>query len=263
VVPHLEDHLHVRTGVSVKLLECVYLVGSGRFGVSLSSELDCHVYLVDGGEELALIDAGAGLATEKMLEYATAQGFPAHRIRHLLLTHGHADHAGGTASFRRSLRHLRVYAHPTVARYLRDGDEQGIGLDVGKRAGTYPSDYALEPAIVDAEVVDGAQIRVGTLTFQVLETPGHCSGHHAFLMTCEGLRVLFAGDLIFQGGRILLQNTHDCDLQAYIGSLRRLGGLGVDALLPGHQLFVLHEGQRHIEAALDVLARGGIPQQAL
>jgi hypothetical protein len=28
-------------------------------------------------------------------------------------------------------------------------------------------------------------------------------------------------------------------------------------------LFVLHEGQRHIEAALDVLARGGIPPQAL
>jgi hypothetical protein len=57
VVPHLEDHLHVRTGVSVKLLECVNLVGSGRFGVSLSSELDCHVYLVDGGEELALIES--------------------------------------------------------------------------------------------------------------------------------------------------------------------------------------------------------------
>ena len=47
-------------GASVKLIERVSLVGSGRCGVSLSTELDCHVDLVDGGEEMALIDAGAG-----------------------------------------------------------------------------------------------------------------------------------------------------------------------------------------------------------
>jgi hydroxyacylglutathione hydrolase len=247
----------------VKLIERVHLVGSGRLGVSLSSEFDSHVYLVDGGEEMALIDAGAGLATQEILKYANTQGLPSHRIRHLLLTHGHADHAGGTASFRRHLAHLRIYAHPIVAKYLRDGDERGVGLDVGKRAGTYPSGYVLEPASVDTEVIDGAQIRVGNLTLQVLETPGHCDGHHAFLMLCEGLRVLFSGDLIFQGGRILLQNTHDCDLQAYIRSLKRLSGLRVDALLPGHLAFVLRQGQRHIDSALDILDRGGIPPQAL
>lgn len=249
--------------MSVKLSDRVYLVGSGRFGVSLSSELDCHVYLVDGGEEMALIDAGAGLATGQILDSVAAHGLSPQRIRHLLLTHGHADHAGGTASFRRSLEHLRVYAHPTVARYLREGDEQGIGLDVGKRAGVYPSGYALEPAAVDTEVIDGAQIRAGSVTFQVLETPGHCGGHHAFLMDDDGLRVLFSGDLIFHGGRILLQNTHDCDLGAYVRSLTRLRGARIDALLPGHQAFALREGQRHIDAALDILDRGGIPLQAL
>src|SRR2546430_12672321 len=90
-------------GVSVKLIERVCLVGSGRLGVSLSSELDCHVYLVDDGKEAALIDAGAGVATAEILAVAAAHGFPSDRIRHLLLTHGHADHAGGTASFRRHL----------------------------------------------------------------------------------------------------------------------------------------------------------------
>ena len=107
------------------------------------------------------------------------------------------------------------------------------------------------------------RLQFGDLTLQVLETPGHCGGHNAFLMDCGGLRVLFAGDLIFHGGRILLQNTHDCDLQAYIRSLRRLRGLGVDVLLAGHLSFALRWGQRHIDAALDVLDRGGIPPQAL
>src|SRR3989442_1981781 len=120
-------------GVSVKLIERVCLVGSGRLGVGLSSELDCHVYLVDGGKEAALIDAGAGVATAEILAYAAVHGFPSDRIRHLLLTHGHADHAGGTASFRRHLAQVRGYAHPLVARYLPDGDKLTVCLATGKR----------------------------------------------------------------------------------------------------------------------------------
>src|SRR3989475_8431372 len=160
-------------GVSVKLIERVCLVGSGRLGVSLSNELDCHVYLVDGGKEAALIDAGAGVATAEILAYAAAHGFPPDRIRHLLLTHGHADHAGGTASFRRHLAQLRVYAHPIVARYLRGGDEQGVGLDVGKRAGVYPREYVLEPAAVGAEAISGARIRGAAPALDRRAAPRH------------------------------------------------------------------------------------------
>src|SRR2546428_8681840 len=213
-------------GVSVKLIERVCLVGSGRLGVSLSNELDCHVYLVDGGKEAALIDAGAGVATAEILAYAAAHGFPPDRIRHLLLTHGHADHAGGTASFRRHLAQLRVYAHPIVARYLRDGDERGVGLDVGKRAGAYPREYVLEPAAVDADVIDGAQIRVGDLTLQVLETPGHCGGHNGLLLNCGGLPGLLAGGLHFPGGPTLLSNTPEFGLYDRIPRLLRLRGVG-------------------------------------
>ena len=250
-------------GTAVKLTESVYLVGSGRLGVSLTSELDCHVYLVDGGEELALIDAGAGVSTRAILDGVAAHGFEPQRIRHLLITHGHADHAGGTAALRSLLPHMRVYAHPTVARYLREGSEQGIGLDVGKRAGVYPKEYVFQSAAVEEEVVDAQRIRVGDLTLRAIDTPGHSGGHVAFLMDAGGLRVLFAGDHIFHGGRILLQNTHDCDLQAYIRSLRSLGGLDVDVLLPGHLGFALGRGQQHIDAALEMLDRGGIPPQAL
>src|SRR3989454_10186396 len=132
-------------GVSVKLIERVCLVGSGRLGVSLSNELDCHVYLVDGGKEAALIDAGAGVATAEILAYAAAHGFPPDRIRHLLLAHGHADHAGRTGSFPRHLAQLRVYAHPIVARYLRDGDEPGACLDVGHPSGGRPNEAVPEP----------------------------------------------------------------------------------------------------------------------
>src|SRR2546425_10663740 len=100
-------------GVSVKLIERVCLVGSGRLGVGLSSELDCHVYLVDGGKEAAFVAAGAGMATAEILGYAAAYGFPSGRIRHLRVTHGHADHSGVTASVRTHLADVPVHAQPT------------------------------------------------------------------------------------------------------------------------------------------------------
>ena len=42
----------------MRITEGIYLAGSGQFG--LSSDLDCHIYLVHDGDEAVLIDAGAG-----------------------------------------------------------------------------------------------------------------------------------------------------------------------------------------------------------
>ena len=45
----------------MKLTNDLHVVGGGRFGFGLSGILDCHVYVVNGGSELALIDPGLGL----------------------------------------------------------------------------------------------------------------------------------------------------------------------------------------------------------
>ena len=44
----------------MRLTPDVCLVGGGMFGFGLTSPGDCHVYLLDGGDELVLIDAGIG-----------------------------------------------------------------------------------------------------------------------------------------------------------------------------------------------------------
>ena len=162
---------------------------------------------------------------------------------------------------RRLLERPAVYLSHAVARFLREGDEQGVSLDVAKEAGIYPPDYALEPCEVDVELADADTIAVGELTLQVLDTPGHSDGHVSLVLEHGGRRALFAGDVIFFGGKILLQNIYDCRLDAEIRSLRRLRELSVDALLPGHLGFSLRDGQRHIERANEVLDRLLIPEQ--
>ena len=79
----------------MKIADRIYLVGSGDLGLSMTDAFDCHVYLVDGGSEAALIDAGGGRDIAAILKIVEDDGIPLDRIRSLLLTHGHADHAAG------------------------------------------------------------------------------------------------------------------------------------------------------------------------
>ncbi len=245
----------------MKLTERIYLVGSGSFGFDLTDPFDCHVYLLDGGDELALVDVGAGMGAEAILENVRREGFDPRRIRHLVLTHAHGDHAGGGASMRRLTDEAAVYVSRNRAQALREGDERAVSIDVAKTVGIYPPDYTLEPCEVEVELADGDTVVVGDLTLEVLDTPGHADGHVSLLVEHDGRRSLFAGDVIFFGGKILLQAIHDCRLDAQISSLRKLRDLRVDALFPGHLTLSLKDGQRHIERANEVLDRLLIPEQ--
>jgi glyoxylase-like metal-dependent hydrolase (beta-lactamase superfamily II) len=76
----------------MRLTEQIALVGSSRFG--LSSPFDCSIYALDNGEGTVLIDAGCGLEPELIEANLRGDGFDPTRIRAMVLTHAHADHAG-------------------------------------------------------------------------------------------------------------------------------------------------------------------------
>jgi len=247
----------------MKIADRIHLVGSGTLGFDLSDPYDCHVFLLDGGEELAVIDTGAGMGAERILANIRADGFDPARVRQIVLTHAHVDHAGGAARLRGLLGGPAVLASAACADWVRTGDEAKVSLDVAKRAGFYPAGYALEPCPVDGELADGDAIRVGDLSLAVLDTPGHCDGHVSLLLEHGGERTLFSADAIFHGGTILLQNIWDCRLETVIRTLRRLRELEVTALIPSHLAYSLADGQRHIERANDALDRLLIPNQLI
>jgi len=247
----------------MQLAERIHLVGSGSFGFDLTDPYDCHVYLVDGGTELALVDVGAGMGAAQIVANVERAGFDPALITRILCTHAHGDHAGGSARIRSLLPNASLFLSREGARLIRDGDERGVSLDVAKAAGVYPSDYTLEPCAVDGELVDGDRVTVGDLVLECIDTPGHSSGHLSFLLEEGGRRSLFGGDVVFHGGTILLQNIHDCSLEQLVVSLRKLRGLAIDALFPGHLSFSLRNGQRHVERANEILDSLLVPPQAV
>jgi len=237
----------------VRLSDHLFVVGGAEVGWAESDGLDSQVYLLDTGEGFAVVDSGAGRSVERMLAEVQASGLRPSGIRWLLLTHGHADHAGGGAAWRRALPQVEILASAEVAGWLSEGNEEATSVDRARAAGIYPADYRLRP--FETTPLTNAEVALGGLTLSVLPTPGHAAGHVAFSVAVDGAMTLFSGDALFPGGRILLQDTWDCDLAAALRSVERLAAIKPERLLGGHLPPVLAGASTHVAIAVARIGR--------
>jgi glyoxylase-like metal-dependent hydrolase (beta-lactamase superfamily II) len=143
-------------------------------------------------------------------------------IEKILLTHGHIDHCGQAGMLAEELGVPIEGPHEAdrfwIARLEDDGRAYGIQ---GK---AFESDRWL---------VDGDQVTVGKLTFDVRHCPGHTPGHVVFHHPESKLAIV--GDVLFQGsiGRTDFPMGNHADLVHAITT--RLWPMGDDtAFVPGH-----------------------------
>jgi glyoxylase-like metal-dependent hydrolase (beta-lactamase superfamily II) len=248
----------------MKLNDHLYLVGGGDFGFNLSGRLDANSYILDTGEGLWMIDAGFD-GGEQVVSNIRAEGLDPRQITRLFVTHYHADHAGALAFMRKALSpDLKIAISGEVAEQVREADEEDNGLRWAKSFGFYPSEFDLEPCDVDIELTGDQRFQAGPFTLTAIDTPGHCRGHICFLVTggAEG-GYLFSGDHVFWGGKIILQNVGDSNLQQYAASMNALLDYDFTALLPGHLSFSMANGKRHVELAASQFNKIGLPANLL
>ncbi|MBN8518435.1 MBL fold metallo-hydrolase [Accumulibacter sp.] len=189
-------------------------------GPGLTHGNDAAVYLVHFGELAALVDAGCGRATDRLLQNIEAAGVVPEQIRHLLLTHCHYDHSGGAAGLRRRFG-WPVALHALEAPYLESGDDRVSA------AAWYGEHLAACP--VDVRLADGERFFLGQRSLQALHLPGHSPGSVAYLVESDGRRVVFAQDVHGPLHPDLLSKRSD-----YQASLRKLLALQADILCEGH-----------------------------
>lgn len=77
----------------------------------------------------------------------------------------------------------------------------------------------------DLGLSDGDSLRFGQETWHVIHTPGHSEDHVCLLVG----RILFTGDHIIGGSSVMVEA-----MTPYLDSLRRLQGLDLERLYPGH-----------------------------
>ena len=162
-----------------------------------------NTYLV-GTDELVVVDPGPDDAGH--LDALAELG--AGRIRWIVVTHTHPDHAPGAAG-------LAMRTGATVLGY-------------GERDGFVPS----------RAVGEGFELRCPGVTLRALHTPGHASNHLCWLLVGE--QMLFSGDHVMQGSTVVIAPL-DGDMAVYLASLRRLLTLdpAVATIAPGHGALIV------------------------
>ena len=247
----------------MRIAPSLHLVASGGLGFDLTSAWDCNVWLADSGDGLLLFDAGAGLDGPSLLDVVAADGLDPARITHVFLTHAHADHSGGAAALCRAIPGLSVCCGRRTAEILAENDERLISLDRARQAGVYPADYRWTAPPGTRALADEAEMRIGEASIRLIETPGHSDDHCAYLLRLGQRVALLSGDSLFYDGRVLLQDIPDCSVAKTIATVRRLAGLGFDTFLPGHGLFSLRNGMRHVARANGYAERMLPPPQVI
>lgn len=130
----------------------------------------------------------------------------------LLLTHGHADHAGGAEAL---------------------ASRTGAPVWMGRGAHRLPFEHQR----VDRWLEDGDLVECGAGAVRVVHTPGHAPEHLCALWTGAGSPAgggLFAGDLFLGEGDTTLVAAPEGDLKAYLESLDRVQALAPGIMYPAH-----------------------------
>lgn len=186
------------------------------------------------GEEAALVDSGTSLAKERILQALDEVGIAREKVRWILLTHVHLDHAGGAGVLLPELPEAKVVVHRRGARHLADPSRllESTRTVVGERFKHYG---VAVPVPLNRIYVpeDGEVLRFGRYEIQVVDAPGHAPHHLCFLW--EG--ALFTGDAagLYLHGRLLPTTVPPSfDLEASLSTLDRLKALKPRKLLYAH-----------------------------
>lgn len=211
-------------------------------------------FLLQSREGPVLIETGPE-STYARLEAALKQeGVDPKEVRHVFVTHIHLDHAG--AAWRFAELGATVYVHPKGAPHLVDPSRLLASAERIYGAMLKPLWGELKgiPQERVRVLEDGEVVDLGGLRVQALETLGHASHHHAYLV--DGL--LFAGDIagvrIAPGPVLPPTPPPDIHLESWYASLDRILALRPEVL------YLTHFGPyRDVEAHL--LALRGVLEE--
>ncbi|HRP77413.1 MAG TPA: MBL fold metallo-hydrolase [Rhodocyclaceae bacterium] len=181
-------------------------------------EQNCSIVWCEKTLKAAVVDPGGDL--DRITAAVAQLGV---QVEKILITHGHIDHAGGTAALARQLG-VPVEGPQEEDRFWIEG------MPEQSRMFGFPGVESFEP---DRWLNDGDTVTVGEEVFEVIHTPGHTPGHVVFFH--RGARLAIVGDVLFAGS-IGRTDFPRGDHATLIRSIReRLFPLGDDVtFVPGH-----------------------------
>ncbi|MFA5527888.1 MAG: MBL fold metallo-hydrolase [Peptostreptococcales bacterium] len=135
-----------------------------------------------------LIEVGPGSSSATL--HRTIESIGVQKIDYILLTHIHADHAGGIGHLIKYYPEAMVYAQEKGRKHLINPDRLWEGSI--KALGKELTDAYDRMLGVPEKNILHEEPKIEGLT--ILDTPGHASHHNSFVLDKEGIQLIFSGE---------------------------------------------------------------------
>ncbi|HKX55033.1 MAG TPA: MBL fold metallo-hydrolase, partial [Xanthomonadales bacterium] len=152
-------------------------------------------YLLEAGDQVAVIEAGGYHSAGRILEVLQKRGWERSAVSHVIVTHVHLDHAGGAGRLLQELPNARLVVHPYGARHMIDPFKLEAGTRVVFGDEAFDEMYVTLIPIAEERIIikqEGDELLVGERRLRFIDTPGHA--RHHFCVWDEQTRGWFSGD---------------------------------------------------------------------
>ena len=183
--------------------------------------------LIFGDHDGVLVDTFTTIEqNERLIGWVKAHG---RNLTHIYLTHGHGDHIYGIGQLLQAFPGAQAVATAgTIAEArLQASDEYRDGFWGRLFPGQIPQ------PVIPAELA-GDTIRLEEHELRVIEA-GHTDTTGTTALWCPSLRLIVAGDVVYNGTHMYLAETTTISRQEWIASLARLKDLDPLYVVAGHK----------------------------
>lgn len=214
--------------------------------------LQNSVYFIVEKESAVLIEPGPAIIVPRIRQAIKQLGIE--KLSHIIPTHIHMDHSGGTGDLAALYPKARVVLHPRAARHAVDPTRliAATKLASGDDFADTHGEIASVPASQIDTALDGEMIDTGSRHLQIIHTPGHATHQLAIFDRKTG--ALFCGEALGiprpdEESALPSVSIPELDAEAYLATIDKLRHLEPGMLCYSHE-----EGTRQPEPIISRLA---------
>ncbi|MEQ3724652.1 MBL fold metallo-hydrolase [Alcanivorax sp.] len=216
-----------------------------RIDTAMMREGLAACYLLQAGNECAIIETGTHNTVPIILDLLAQRGVGREQVKFVIPTHVHLDHAGGVGGLMQALPAATLLVHPRGARHMIDPSKLKAGATAVYGEAAFAKVYG-DVIPVNAQRVremhDADHVMVGDRRLDFYDTPGHA--RHHFCVYDPHSAGIFTGDtfglsyppLTTENGPFILPTTTPVqfDPEALKASIRKLLALNPERMFLTH-----------------------------